>query len=60
MKNKGMDRKEEKRKEDRRTGKGSGAGKGRNDKIERRRNIKWGRNIRSIVFSLFNKCNIRS
>jgi hypothetical protein len=33
MKNKGMDQMEEKRKEDRCTGKGSAAGKGRNDKI---------------------------
>ena len=43
MKNKGMDQMEEKRKEDRYTGKGSGAGKGRNDKIEKEKENKMGK-----------------
>jgi hypothetical protein len=37
-----MDQMEEKRNEDRRTGKGSGARKGRNDKIEREKEHKMG------------------
>jgi hypothetical protein len=40
MKNKGMGQMQEKRKEDRRTGKGSRAGKGRNDKIEKEKENK--------------------
>ena len=38
-----MDQMEEKRKVDRRTGKGSGAGKGKNDKIEKQKEDKMGK-----------------
>jgi hypothetical protein len=33
--------------------------KGEMTRLKGRRNIKWEMNVRSVVFSLFNKCNIR-